>query len=837
MRRLLAVVVGFFALLAPVLVAVSSPSLAVGEASGGVFVPVTPFRLAYTANGTGGYATPIGAGVTRSYTVAGVGGVPSSGVSAVVIDIAATKATVADTALRVWAKGEPMPTTSSILRFGGSDPMVSNTAIVPLGTGGGISIWNNHGLTDYNIDVQGYFTTESDASSTGGFVAFDAPVRVMNSLAGLGSPDPRLTAGTSYDVQVTGDDIPADATAVFVNVKVDTDSGSSGGLQIGEGGTTISGLPAAVNYVGGNKWSDTGLAVKLSTDGKLRIRNATAGGTPAVYIDVQGYFSGDPDEGGSYTPVTQVNLGQVSIAAQDSVTFQAADIGELPDAETLGSVALTVFAYNWSAFGSVRVYNPDGEEPDNRGNVTFNTTMNSTTGATSTALVQTSTDGEIAVLNTSTQPVSVRLITQGWFTSTREDELPDDDDPVAPQDPGELCNDPDCAPRLVAGVASASVDDVQVFVIPPESDDLDVVDSSADYLTLDDAETTMVGDGFEVGISPEDVPGEYASEHGVIDVFVAVTTSSGTEIGSVSAQAVIDPSDPETVTWVDPSNVDASDDQSDLDAPSGTAAARAITLDPASAPAASSGSLVSVIPDVVQVTEETSSTDDESLDRPGATDSHVATNTAVGPTTTCSDTYKKSKVVNTVVGTSYPVSGATGRIVISKSSGGNYGLALSSTGTGSWTKSSVRFRKTTGWSASFAASKAQRSYRIGVQYKQYKVSCLYVGPAVVIRKAHYEWRPTAETGGATYVDRLKRPNWTKCTPLSPNVEWSRKNSSGRTYSHSTGVKFKGLIGIDLQTSREYTTTSKLVYKNSSKTVKLCGNNDWPSNASKVMLKK
>jgi|GEM_PF-7088374 len=416
MRRLLAVVVGFFALLAPVLVAVSSPSSAVGEASGGVFVPVTPFRLAYTANGTGGYATPIGAGVTRSYTVAGVGGVPSSGVSAVVIDIAATKATVADTALRVWAKGEPMPTTSSILRFGGSDPMVSNTAIVPLGTGGGISIWNNHGLTDYNIDVQGYFTTESDASSTGGFVAFDAPVRVMNSLAGLGSPDPRLTAGTNYDVQVTGDDIPADATAVFVNVKVDTDSGSSGGLQIGEGGTTISGLPAAVNYVGGNKWSDTGLAVKLSTDGKLRIRNATAGGTPAVYIDVQGYFSGDPDEGGSYTPVTQVNLGQVSIPAQDSVTFQAADVGELPDAETLGSVTLTVFAYNWSAFGSVRVYNPDGEEPDNRGNVTFNTTMNSTTGATSTALVETSTDGEIAVLNTSTQPVSVRLTTQGWFT-------------------------------------------------------------------------------------------------------------------------------------------------------------------------------------------------------------------------------------------------------------------------------------------------------------------------------------------------------------------------------------------------------------------------------------
>ncbi|MDK1472964.1 hypothetical protein QNO07_05890 [Streptomyces sp. 549] len=96
-----------------------------------------------------------------------------------------------------------------------------------------------------------------------------------------------------------------------------------------------------------------------------------------------------------------------------------------------------------------------------------------------------------------------------------------------------------------------------------------------------------------------------------------------------------------------------------------------------------------------------------------------------------------------------------------------------------------------------------------------------------------------ETGVTTEKKLSKRPEWNKgkgagkrCGDLTTGT-WSRTSSSGKSYSLSTGVKIQKIIGIDLSTSRNYASNSKLTYSLSKSTRMLCGNNEKPGQASKI----
>lgn len=57
----------------------------------------------------------------------------------------------------------------------------------------------------------------------------------------------------------------------------------------------------------------------------------------------------------------------------------------------------------------------------------------------------------------------------------------------------------------------------------------------------------------------------------------------------------------------------------------------------------------------------------------------------------------------------------------------------------------------------------------------------------------------------------------------------------KAYSYGAAVKFKSVIGIDLTIKREYTQSQSLLYKFTGKRKhKLCGNNDYPSMAGKLI---
>ena len=116
--------------------------------------PLPAARLLETRPAFGG-AGPVGANSTRTLQITGVGGVPSSGVSAVALNIAAYNPTTT-TYLTAWPNGEPRPIASNLNSKAGVN--VANLAIVKLGTGGKVQLFNSAGTTHLVVDVVGYFS-------------------------------------------------------------------------------------------------------------------------------------------------------------------------------------------------------------------------------------------------------------------------------------------------------------------------------------------------------------------------------------------------------------------------------------------------------------------------------------------------------------------------------------------------------------------------------------------------------------------------------------------------------------------------------------------------------
>jgi hypothetical protein len=123
------VVVGVLASLAPV-----SASAAVSTPAG--FTPLSPSRLLDTRTGVGAPKAPVAAGGTVYLQVTGRGGVPASGVSAVVLNVTVTAPTRAGY-LTVYGDGAARPTVSN-LNFVAAQT-VPNLVIAPVGAGGKVA--------------------------------------------------------------------------------------------------------------------------------------------------------------------------------------------------------------------------------------------------------------------------------------------------------------------------------------------------------------------------------------------------------------------------------------------------------------------------------------------------------------------------------------------------------------------------------------------------------------------------------------------------------------------------------------------------------------------------
>lgn len=263
------------------------------------FVPVTPARLLDTRTGIGGNLAPLGQQVFTELDVTGVGGVPETGVSAVVMNVTVDSPT-SSSFLTAWPSGEPRPGVSNLNFVPGQT--VPNLVTVKIGANGRVNLFNATGWVHTIADVVGYYTT-TPPSGGGRFTSL-TPTRLLDTRTGEGRGGAvgAVPAGQSIDLQVTGvGGVPASGvTGVALNVTVDGPTGS------GFVTTWPTGEPrpnaSTHNFTPGLTVANLVLA-KVGAGGRVSLFNST--GSTHLIADVIGYFSAS---GGAFVPVSPQRL-------------------------------------------------------------------------------------------------------------------------------------------------------------------------------------------------------------------------------------------------------------------------------------------------------------------------------------------------------------------------------------------------------------------------------------------------------------------------------------------------------------------------------------------------
>src|SRR5207248_154106 len=163
------------------------------------YTPITPARVLDTRNGTGGFSSKVGPGQAINVQLSGQGGVPSTGVGAVALNVTVTNPS-AGSYLTVFPTGSARPTASN-LNYGPGQT-VPNMVVAKLGTGGQVSVYNAVGSTDVIFDVAGWYSDGS--TTTGGTYGSLTPARILDTRNGTGAPKAKVVGGTSLSVQATG---------------------------------------------------------------------------------------------------------------------------------------------------------------------------------------------------------------------------------------------------------------------------------------------------------------------------------------------------------------------------------------------------------------------------------------------------------------------------------------------------------------------------------------------------------------------------------------------------------------------------------------------------------
>ena len=380
---------------APPAVAPTAAAVPAAAAGPGGFTSVTPTRVLDTRTGVGGTQTAVTSGATVTAKVTGVGGVPASGVSAVVVTLVATDSQAAGY-ITGYASGGTRPSTSSVNFDAGAT--VSNLAVLPVGTDGRVALYNGSlGSTHILADVAGYFA--SGTPGAGGFGSV-TPTRVLDTRTALGAPDAPVPAGGTVTPLVVGKGgIPSSGVAaVVVNLTV-TEAQQSGfvtGYPSGAGRP----LASSVNFDAGRAAANLAV-LPVGGDGRIALYNGAPGAAEFV-ADVSGYFlSGTPTVGGFGavvpTRVLDTRLGQGAaksmVSGGSTLAVKVTGTAGVPSSG-VASVVVNLTVTETSAAGWITGYASGSQRPTTS-NVNFDAKQTTST----LAVLPVGTDGRIALYN------------------------------------------------------------------------------------------------------------------------------------------------------------------------------------------------------------------------------------------------------------------------------------------------------------------------------------------------------------------------------------------------------------------------------------------------------
>ena len=187
----------------------------------GTFRPTPSTRILDTRFSTGALSP----GQSLSLQVAGMGGVPATGVSAVVMNLTATNSASAGW-LSAFPSGVGTPPSSN-LNFP-ANATVANRAMVSLGPDGKVTIYNGGGRVDVIVDITGWFSDGTDATLTLGEYTGTIPTRILDTRSAGGPITPGNTVVTVAGMgPVPAMGAPVQPRAVLLNVTVTSPTAGS----------------------------------------------------------------------------------------------------------------------------------------------------------------------------------------------------------------------------------------------------------------------------------------------------------------------------------------------------------------------------------------------------------------------------------------------------------------------------------------------------------------------------------------------------------------------------------------------------------------------------------
>jgi hypothetical protein len=225
------------------------------------FTGINPCRVADTrGNGfSGQYGPPKITPAGRMITIVNVCGIPATA-QAVSFNFSAINVPGAGF-LVAYPAGGAFPA-SATMTYNQNTPTLSNAAVVPLGTGGAITVVAGVVSIDLVIDVNGYYAAQS-------------VVTTVNGLSGAVS----LSAGTNVTITPSGNNLTIASTG----------GGGSAWSLTGNSGTT-----AGTNFVG----TTDNQALEMKVNGSRALRLEPVGGSP--YPNVIGGFSSNAVTSGRF---------------------------------------------------------------------------------------------------------------------------------------------------------------------------------------------------------------------------------------------------------------------------------------------------------------------------------------------------------------------------------------------------------------------------------------------------------------------------------------------------------------------------------------------------------
>jgi hypothetical protein len=279
----------------------------------GAVASLVPARLLDTRT-----TAPVPALGTHSLRVAGRGGVPVSGVSAVILNLTAVAPRSAGH-VTAYPSGSARPTASNLNFAAGQ--VVANLVVVKVGGDGRVALHNGSaGAAHLLADVAGYVV--AGTADVPGAVISLAPARLLDTRSSA-----PVTAGGTTALRVTGrGGVPPDGVgAVVLNVTA-VRPAKGGHLTAYPAGST---RPTAsnLNFVPGQVVANL-VVVEVGAGGQVALFNGSAGSTHLV-VDVAGYIR--PGRGdGSYRPQalpgTGAFAGLACAAPDDCVASRWSDV-------------------------------------------------------------------------------------------------------------------------------------------------------------------------------------------------------------------------------------------------------------------------------------------------------------------------------------------------------------------------------------------------------------------------------------------------------------------------------------------------------------------------------